>query len=128
MTVRPSLWEPGIGILNLIQIIPTQILNIPQLKDTEAHWQVLSRIVAACGKEKLLHVWDRGLANGPWLGQVLEEGWHFVVRWKKGNKLRPAEAPSIGNPQATPTQKRKGGYSRLETDDEKTALGTSADR
>jgi len=83
--------------------------NIPRQKEAEADWTVLSRIVAAYGKEKLLHVWDRGLANGPWLGQVLSEHWHFVVRWKKGNKLRPAGAASIGNIQASQTDREKDG-------------------
>ena len=47
------------------------------------------------------------MVNG-W-AQVLEEQWHFVVRWKKGNKLRPATAPSIGNPQASQTAREKDG-------------------
>jgi hypothetical protein len=83
--------------------------GIPRQKEAEAHWTVLSRVVAAYGKEKLLHVWDRGMANAKWLGPVLEEGWHFVVRWKKGNKLRPATAPSIGHPEASETAREKEG-------------------
>jgi hypothetical protein len=83
--------------------------HIPQQTEAEAHWSVLNRVVAICGKEKLLHVWDRGLANGPWLSRALEEGWHFVVRWKKGNKLRPSGAPSVGDPQASDTQREEEG-------------------
>ena len=49
------------------------------------------------------------MANEPWLSPVLRERWHFVVRWKKGNKLRPAEAPSIGNPQASKSAKENDG-------------------
>ncbi len=83
--------------------------DIPQQRDEEAHWETLKQVVAACGKERLLHVWDRGMAGAPWLGRVLDEGWRFVVRWKKGNKLRPADAPSVGNPEATYTQRREDG-------------------
>jgi Transposase DDE domain len=86
---------------------PTE--DVPRQKESEANWAVLSRIVAAYGKEKLLHVWDRGLANGKWLGRVLDEQWHFVVRWKKGNKLRPTSAPSIGNTQASETARERDG-------------------
>ncbi len=83
--------------------------DIPRQKEAEAHWTILSQIVAAYGKEKLLHVWDRGMANAKWLGPVLEGSWHFVVRWKKGNKLRPATAPSIGHPEASEkTREREG--------------------
>jgi len=55
--------------------------GIPRQREAEAHWTILNRVVAAYGKEKLLHVWDRGMANAKWLGPVLEAGWHFVVRW-----------------------------------------------
>ena len=83
--------------------------DIPRQREVEANWNVLSRIVAVYGKEKLLHVWDRGLANGKWLGRVLDEQWHFVVRWKKGNKLRPATAPSVGHPETSETAREKDG-------------------
>ena len=63
-------------------------------------WAVLQPVVAACGAERVLHVWDRGLCGATWLGAVLDAGWHFVVRWKKGNHLRPATARSVGWPQA----------------------------
>jgi hypothetical protein len=83
--------------------------DIPSQSQFEANWSVLSRIVAAYGKERLLHVWDRWLGNGKWLGRVLEAQWHFVVRWKKGNKLRPATAPSIGHKEASQTAREKDG-------------------
>jgi hypothetical protein len=40
---------------------------------------------------------------------VLDQHWHFVVRWKKGNHLRPADAPSVDDPQASPTQQERDG-------------------
>lgn len=82
---------------------------IPQQTEAQAHWTILNRVVAACGRDKLLQVWDRGLANGPWLNQALEAGWHFVVRWKKGNKLRSVAVPAAGDPQSTNTQKAQDG-------------------
>jgi len=94
--------KPKIEEANLDQTIPYQ-------KQFEANWAVLQRISLAYGKEKLLHVWDRWMGNGKWLSQVLKEQWHFVVRWKKGNKLRPAESPSIGNPEASNTAKENDG-------------------
>ncbi len=83
--------------------------SLPRQNEAAAHWIVLNRVVRAYGKEKLLHVWDRGMANAKWLGPVLEAGWHFVVRWKKGNKLRPANAPSVGHPEASATAREKEG-------------------
>ena len=61
---------------------------------------VLQPVVAACGAERLLHVWDRGLSGAAWLGAALGAGRHFVARWKKGHHPRPAGAPSVGWPRA----------------------------
>lgn len=78
-------------------------------KGMEAARAVLGRVVASCGKERLLHVWDRGLSSASWLGESLDQGWHFVARWKKGNKLRRAEAPSVGDSTATDYQQDQDG-------------------
>lgn len=85
------------------------IEGLPRQKNEEAYWDILKGVSEACGKDKLLHVWDRGMANSLWLGKVLDEKWHFVVRWKKGNRLRPADVPSVGNPEASATQREKDG-------------------
>lgn len=61
----------------------------------EAAAYVLERVVDAWGAESLLHVWDRGYSGARWLGWAMDRGWHFVVRWKKANRLRPAHASSI---------------------------------
>src|SRR4030095_16666694 len=66
-------------------------------------------VVAAWGLASLLHVWDRGMSGAPWLSQALDAQYHFVVRWKKGNRLRPADAPSVGDPQASPAQRDRDG-------------------
>jgi hypothetical protein len=83
--------------------------NVPQQKDEEAYLDILEKVVAACGKDNLLHVWDRGMSGAPWLGKILDKKWHFVVRWKKGNKLRPEGVASIGNPQASYRQRKDEG-------------------
>lgn len=82
---------------------------VPCQREQEAARMVLQRVVAAWGAERLLHVWDRGLSGAGWLGEALDQRWHFVVRWKKGNRLRPAEAPSVGDPTATATQQDRDG-------------------
>lgn len=83
--------------------------GVPCQSDREAQHTVLERITTAWGVDKLLHVWDRGFSGAPWLGEALDRGWHFVVRWKKGNRLRLAEAPSVGNPDAPPSQQEADG-------------------
>lgn len=77
--------------------------------DREAQRQVLETVTAAWGADRLLHVWDRGFAGAGWLGEALDAGWHFVVRWKKGNHLRPVTAPSVGQPAASPTAQERDG-------------------
>lgn len=66
--------------------------GLPRQTLEEAEQAVLLQVVRAWGSERLLHVWDRGFASASWLGWSLGQGWHFVVRWKKGNRLRPVEA------------------------------------
>lgn len=82
---------------------------VPRQRLHEAEWAVVERVVEAWGADSLLHAWDRGMSGAPWLGQALDRTWHFVVRWKKGNHLRPADAPSVGNLEATPTQRDRDG-------------------
>jgi hypothetical protein len=70
--------------------------GIPQQTTREAERAVLKQVVQTWGAERLLHVWDRGFSGAPWLGEVLEQQWHFVVRWKKGNQL-PSFGPKRGD-------------------------------
>lgn len=83
--------------------------GIPRQREREAQAQVLQRVTAVWGADRLLHVWDRGLSGAGWLGECLDQGWHFVVRWKKGNHLRPAAAPSVGDPTALPSHRERDG-------------------
>ncbi len=70
-------------------------LTIPRQRLRPAYQAALAPLVAACGADRLLHVWDRGLSGAGWLGEALDVGWSFVVRWKKGNHLRPATAATV---------------------------------
>lgn len=36
---------------------------------------------------RVIHIWDRGFAGGPWLQHVLTANARFVLRWQKGYKL-----------------------------------------
>lgn len=75
--------------------------EVERQRGQEAARAVLDKVSCALGKDQLLHVWDRGFSGAPWLGEALDEGLAFVVRWKKGNKLRPADAPSVGDAAAS---------------------------
>jgi hypothetical protein len=68
--------------------------EVDRAKHQEAAADLLGRVAGVLGQERLLHVWDRGLSGSKWLSQALDEGLHFLVRWKKSNKLRPMSAPS----------------------------------
>lgn len=48
--------------------------------------QMLDRAINSWGR-RVVHVWDRGFASGPWVQLMLEHNIRFVLRWKKRNKL-----------------------------------------
>jgi len=52
---------------------------------TEEH-VLFASCVATWGR-RVIHLWDRGFAGGPWLRQVLTANVRFVLRWQKGYKL-----------------------------------------
>jgi hypothetical protein len=61
---------------------------------------------------RVLHIWDRGAAGSPWLGVLLEQRAHFVIRWPKryqlldgAGELRPTWKIAQG--------KRSWGHQRL---------------
>lgn len=83
--------------------------EVVRQKGIEAARSVLDRVIGAWGKDRLLHVWDRGFSGASWLGEALDEGLAFVVRWKKGNKLRPADAPSVGDGSASAYRQEEDG-------------------
>jgi hypothetical protein len=48
-------------------------------------------VLQACGAawgRRVLHIFDRGFAGGPWLGELLAANARFVVRWPKRYHLR----------------------------------------
>lgn len=47
----------------------------------------LLRLCAQRWGRRVLHIWDRGYAGGPWLGRALTARVRFVLRWPKGWKL-----------------------------------------
>lgn len=52
------------------------------------------RLLQACAKSwgrRVLHVWDRGFAGGPWLEQAARARVRFVMRWQKNYKLVDAQ-------------------------------------
>ncbi len=51
---------------------------------------LLQRCAQAWGR-RVLHVWDRGFAGGPWLNEVAQYPVRFVMRWQKGYKLVDSE-------------------------------------
>lgn len=54
-------------------------------KRTE-QWQLLRHSARLWGR-RVLHVWDRGYAGSPWLGEALDHHVRFVLRWPKGYNL-----------------------------------------
>lgn len=48
---------------------------------------LLVRCVSAWGRQ-VLHVFDRGYAGAPWLGELLQRRCRFVLRWPKGWQLQ----------------------------------------
>lgn len=51
---------------------------------------LLKQCTQAWGK-RVIHIWDRGFAGGPWLKTASEQNVRFVMRWQKGYKLVDAQ-------------------------------------
>jgi len=54
---------------------------------TRALREVQRGLLRRCARtwgNQVVHVWDRGSAGGPWLGEVLRHGLRFVLRWPSG--------------------------------------------
>ena len=83
--------------------------EVVRQRGVEAARSVLERVNRAWGRDRLLHVWDRGFSGAAWLSEAMDEGLAFVVRWKKGNRLRPAEAPSVGQEGSSAYRQDKDG-------------------
>ncbi len=84
---------------------------IPRQQEHEAAWLVLERVTTAWDTGHLLHISDRGFCGHhgrEGIGQGVAPHGIRVVRWKKGNRLRTAEAPSVDNPKATASNNGMG--------------------
>lgn len=53
--------------------------------------QRLLKVCARWWGEAVIHVWDRGYGNGPWLSQALHYPVRFVVRWTQAFHLVDAQ-------------------------------------
>lgn len=82
---------------------------VPTADQETAFHALLDPVVAAIGAERLLYVGDREFAALSWIDHLRGLKLPFVVRFKKGNLLRPEDAPSVGDPLASPTQCREEG-------------------
>jgi hypothetical protein len=59
----------------------------PQASD---HITVVTRLLGDCAmawRRRVLHLFDRGYASGPWVETFLALRLRFVLRWKKGQQL-----------------------------------------
>lgn len=83
--------------------------TVPTADQHTALAALLAPVVAAIGAARLLLVGDREFAALPWITLLLGLKVPFVVRFKKGNLLRPEDAPSVGDPLASPTQRQNEG-------------------
>jgi hypothetical protein len=55
--------------------------------------QIRAAVLRYCARQwgrTVLHIWDRGYAGSPWLGQALHDRVRFVMRWPKGWHLEDA--------------------------------------
>ena len=59
--------------------------EVPDLRTLQG--ALLAECVRRFG-QRVVHVWDRGYAGSPWLGQVLAAGVRFVGRWPKRYHLQ----------------------------------------
>lgn len=82
---------------------------VPTADQETALLSLLRPTVAALGAQLLLYVGDREFAALPWITHLRDLQVPFVVRFKKGNLLRPEDAPSVGDPLASPTQRHNEG-------------------
>lgn len=51
--------------------------------DKRSEEERVLRLVASAWEKRVIHVFDRGFAGAPWLGQLLRFRVRFVLRWKK---------------------------------------------
>lgn len=99
--IKPGFYTPPSGApifvpgMQWLSVVVAGLQGVPVL--AKLHWwtsrgsqasdrayemqQVLRQCAEAWG-QRLVHVFDRGFANGKWLGQLLDRQLIFVMRWK----------------------------------------------
>jgi hypothetical protein len=97
---RP-IFVPGVQWLSLLVLgttgAPTVALmrwwsnrasgKVPATEPRAVRLAVLEKCATAWGRQ-VCHVFDRGYAGSPWLGELLTRRLRFVLRWPKGWKLQ----------------------------------------
>jgi Transposase DDE domain len=83
--------------------------EIPTADAGTAGRKLIAGVVEAVGADSLLFVGDREYGTTPWVTFLVELHLPFIVRWKKGNHLRPEDAPSVDDPLASPSQRHDEG-------------------
>jgi hypothetical protein len=95
-TDRP-IFVPGI---NWLQLLVTGMKGTPVLahlcwwttrgetasKKREEEGKILKKVLKLWGR-KVIHIWDRGFAGGPWTTLALEHHLRFILRWNKNYHL-----------------------------------------
>ncbi|MBZ0306209.1 MAG: transposase [Anaerolineae bacterium] len=51
----------------------------------------LLHLAAYFWQQKVIHIWDRGFAHSPWLGEIFRFKVRFILRWKTKQKLVDAK-------------------------------------
>ena len=83
--------------------------EIPTVDAGTAARKLIGDVVGVVGVDSLLFVGDREFGTTPWATFLGALHLPFVVRWKKGNHLRPEDAPSVDDPLASPSQRHDEG-------------------
>lgn len=108
--VKPGFYNPPSGApifvpgMEWLSVVVAGLQAVPVL--AKLHWwtnrgrqasdrahemqQVLRQCAETWG-QRVVHVFDRGFANGKWLGQLLDQNLLFVLRWKTQYHLHDAK-------------------------------------
>jgi Transposase DDE domain len=108
--VKPGFYTPPSGApifvpgMQWLSVVVAGFQGVPVL--AKLHWwtsrgslasdraQELQQVLRQCAQtwgQQVVHVFDRGFANGKWLGQLLDQQLVFVLRWKTQYHLLDAQ-------------------------------------
>lgn len=83
--------------------------EIPTADTGTAGRKLVTDFVEAIGADSLLFVGDREYGNTPWETFLFAQHLPAVIRWKKGQHLRPEDAPSVKDPLVSPSARHEEG-------------------